>query len=236
MEKYQYLSRYIVAAVVILALLSIGGNALVIWYVKQATPALYDDSEMAARIQRLEQGLAEVGALLGRSEDGVVALVHERFDALEDSLAALVSKTETLSERTQTAESSLIAELGQLSTHLHQLEVLAELSAQANLLQEQLEAVETSLAAQVSRLSVLLEERKNSDPEKAVPVFSPARRVEHVEGGVRLGILPGDTIWDLARRFENPPSARLITAIMELNGIEDPRRLQVGELLFIPIP
>ncbi len=47
----------------------------------------------------------------------------------------------------------------------------------------------------------------------------------------RYRIRPGDTLWDLGRRFGTRPAA-----IAELNGIASPRRLRPGHEVVIPVP
>ena len=53
-NKSENVSRTLIAAVAILAVLSLAGNALVIWYIKQTAPKPYDDSILAMRIGRIE--------------------------------------------------------------------------------------------------------------------------------------------------------------------------------------
>ncbi|MGI6149938.1 MAG: LysM peptidoglycan-binding domain-containing protein [Firmicutes bacterium] len=134
------------------------------------------------------------------------AELAEKIAVLEQALLVLAAQTEAVSERTEAVETSIQVEL-------------------------------TELASQLRQLAALLEQDDAPQPELVLSVFGGGRPLERVDGGVRLGVIPGDTIWDLARRFsfKNPPPKQLIQDILDLNGIADPRKLQVGQSLFIPL-
>ena len=46
---------------------------------------------------------------------------------------------------------------------------------------------------------------------------------------VHKALEAGETLWDLAREYNTTS-----TTIMELNNIDDPKRLQVGQVLLVP--
>lgn len=76
-----------------------------------------------------------------------------------------------------------------------------------------------------SRLAALSEKVREPEP---VSVLVP------VKGDTTLTVFAGDTLWDMARRFENPPTPHFIQKIMDKNGITDPRALRIGQVLIIP--
>ena len=43
-------------------------------------------------------------------------------------------------------------------------------------------------------------------------------------------VKPGDTLWNIAKRFRST-----VSKIVQMNGIEDENRINIGEKLFIPI-
>jgi len=53
-------------------------------------------------------------------------------------------------------------------------------------------------------------------------------------GVTTVTVRKGDTIWELASQYENPPSKALIDRIMEYNMISDPTKLQIGQKIIIP--
>lgn len=63
--------------------------------------------------------------------------------------------------------------------------------------------------------------------EQALEELPASRRL----GFARYRLKPGDTLWELSRRFGAPTAA-----IMELNGLRDAGRLRPGQELVLPIP
>ena len=54
-------------------------------------------------------------------------------------------------------------------------------------------------------------------------------RDENVYSIVVYFVKPGDTLWNIAKRFKST-----IGAIASVNGIEDENKINVGQQLFIP--
>jgi nucleoid-associated protein YgaU len=170
--------------------------------------------------------MEELEALSSLTElSAAVAQLADQLD-YSASIAELSAATAALGERLQAVEASLAA-------HSTPPEAV---SGQVEAASGDLQADFSGLSTQIQQLSAMLEQLEPGEREVIIPVFSSGRLVEHVEGGVRLRLLRGDTIWDLARRFENPPSRGFINAIMDANEIADPRKLQIGQVIFIPVP
>ena len=52
---------------------------------------------------------------------------------------------------------------------------------------------------------------------------------ENIYSIVVYFVKPGDTLWNIAKKFKST-----ITAIASVNGIEDENKINVGQQLFIP--
>ncbi len=63
---------------------------------------------------------------------------------------------------------------------------------------------------------------------------SPYPQIVMKHGQATQIVQRGDSVWSIARRFQNPPSAAFIHAILELNNIQDPLLLRVGTSIIIP--
>lgn len=134
-------------------------------------------------------------------------------------------------------------------------EVLSAL-AKLDVLEKQLDALLAASRAEPDELTKIMEAivvLQQSVDEKYALVISAIANLEHqienrieqrfivqpsnVQNGNDLTIITvrrGDTIWDLASQFENPPSRELIDRIMSYNMIMDPTKLQIGQKIVIP--
>jgi hypothetical protein len=77
-------------------------------------------------------------------------------------------------------------------------------------------------------------------PSKAVKKASPRTSPRHVatDGNVRYTVKPGDHIFKILMRdfgLSNQQAERIIPEISRVNGIDDIRRLRVGQELIIPL-
>lgn len=58
---------------------------------------------------------------------------------------------------------------------------------------------------------------------------------EKEEATISLRLLPGDNIWNLVARFVDSPSAELISEILEINNIADPKKISSGSRITLPL-
>ncbi len=58
---------------------------------------------------------------------------------------------------------------------------------------------------------------------------------EKEQATISLRLLPGDNIWTLVSRFIDSPSKELIGEILEINNIRDPKKLNSGARIVLPI-
>lgn len=77
---------------------------------------------------------------------------------------------------------------------------------------------------------LVLPEPQSAPRPQDRPSGTPAR----VTGGRTYRFRKGDSLWTVSRRLYG--SAKYVRAIMEANGIEDPRRIRPGTVLRIPDP
>jgi|GEM_PF-4580606 len=189
--------------------------------------------ELRALVAELQGLPAAVDALAARLDYGetieqlsaAVAALAERPDYSE-AVFGLVGAVASVEERLTALENATAALALQVPAAA-QNAPYADSSFNAHF---------SELAAEIQQLRALLEQPEPVGQEPAVQALASTRIAEYVDGGVRLRVLQGDTIWDLSRRFQSPPSIQLIRTIMELNNISDPRKLRASQILFIPIP
>lgn len=213
-------SRKVLAAVIALALLSVAGNAVVIWAVRQeqSSVAVIQETtaDSSAAVPRVERKLADLEEIvmsirenLGSTEAYDDTKILEQLAKMEGSIKESdpdLSGTEKRLAALEAAVASNGAELDLILLHL-------------------------------TEIKSLLEESKEQDDEdgEGVPVFARIPDLgDSACDEVRLTVMRGDTVWDLACHFENPPSAAFIQKILETNQIMDPRKLRVGQVLVIP--
>lgn len=213
-------SRKVLAAVIALALLSVAGNAVVIWAVRQeqSSVAVIQETtaDSSAAVPRVERKLADLEEIvmsirenLGSTEAYDDTKILEQLAKMEGSIKESdpdLSGTEKRLAALEAAVASNRAELDLILLHL-------------------------------TEIKSLLEESKEQDDEdgEGVPVFARIPDLgDSACDEVRLTVMRGDTVWDLACHFENPPSAAFIQKILETNQIMDPRKLRVGQVLVIP--
>ncbi|NLJ73893.1 MAG: LysM peptidoglycan-binding domain-containing protein [Firmicutes bacterium] len=213
-------SRKVLAAVIALALLSVAGNAVVIWAVRQeqSSVAVIQETtaDSSAAVPRVERKLADLEEIvmsirenLGSTEAYDDTKILEQLAKMEGSIKESgpdLSGTEKRLAALEAAVASNGAELDLILLHL-------------------------------AEIKSLLEESKEQDDEdgEGVPVFARIPDLgDSACDEVRLTVMRGDTVWDLACHFENPPSAAFIQKILETNQIMDPRKLRVGQVLVIP--
>lgn len=213
-------SRKVLAAIIALALLSVAGNAVVIWAVRQeqSSVAVIQETtaDSSAAVPRVERKLADLEEIvmsirenLGSTEAYDDTKILEQLAKMEGSIKESgpdLSGTEKRLAALEAAVASNRAELDLILLHL-------------------------------TEIKSLLEESKEQDDEdgEGVPVFARIPDLgDSACDEVRLTVMRGDTVWDLACHFENPPSAAFIQKILETNQIMDPRKLRVGQVLVIP--
>ena len=74
---------------------------------------------------------------------------------------------------------------------------------------------------------------QTTDPETAIPEVDPANSGDQlVAEGTKYIVQPNDTIWEISRRFYGQGS--YFGVILEHNRIEDPRKLEPGQELWLP--
>lgn len=213
-------SRKVLAAIIALAFLSVAGNAVVIWAVRQeqSSVAVIQETtaDSSAAVPRVERKLADLEEIvmsirenLGSTEAYDDTKILEQLAKMEGSIKESgpdLSGTEKRLAALEAAVASNGAELDLILLHL-------------------------------AEIKSLLEESKEQDDEdgEGVPVFARIPDLgDSACDEVRLTVMRGDTVWDLACHFENPPSAAFIQKILETNQIMDPRKLRVGQVLVIP--
>lgn len=213
-------SRKVLAAIIALAFLSVAGNAVVIWAVRQeqSSVAVIQETtaDSSAAVPRVERKLADLEEIvmsirenLGSTEAYDDTKILEQLAKMEGSIKESgpdLSGTEKRLAALEAAVASNGAELDLILLHL-------------------------------TEIKSLLEESKEQDDEdgEGVPVFARIPDLgDSACDEVRLTVMRGDTVWDLACHFENPPSAAFIQKILETNQIMDPRKLRVGQVLVIP--
>lgn len=213
-------SRKVLAAIIALAFLSVAGNAVVIWAVRQeqSSVAVIQETtaDSSAAVPRVERKLADLEEIvmsirenLGSTEAYDDTKILEQLAKMEGSIKESgpdLSGTEKRLAALEAAIASNGAELDLILLHL-------------------------------TEIKSLLEESKEQDDEdgEGVPVFARIPDLgDSACDEVRLTVMRGDTVWDLACHFENPPSAAFIQKILETNQIMDPRKLRVGQVLVIP--
>lgn len=218
-------SRKVLAAIIALALLSVAGNAVVIWAVRQeqSSVAVIQETtaDSSAAVPRVERKLADLEEIvmsirenLGSTEAYDDTKILEQLAKMEGSIKESgpdLSGTEKRLAALEAAVASNRAELDLILLHLTEIKSLLEESKEQDLLEE------------------------GDEDGEGVPVFARIPDLgDSACDEVRLTVMRGDTVWDLACHFENPPSAAFIQKILETNQIMDPRKLRVGQVLVIP--
>src|SRR5690554_6743069 len=163
MEKSPKLARNLIIGVVILALLSLGGNALVIWYVKQNASHPYDDSHLTARLDQLEAEISGISVAVTGSNSGTATI--------EAQISELRSTVDYITERVASLDNaSLIARLEQLEAEMRGVSVsvassmnstsdlstqLSEISSALTQITDRVAGLEGSLAQLLAEISTV---------------------------------------------------------------------------------
>lgn len=202
-----------VKVALLLALICIGINTYVLW-------------NMYGSDNQVQDPAAEAMSKLAFQIDSHVARIEQKLLSLEYSLSELPNNEPLLDE---ILESMAMLDELQLSIEslvdrdLVQEQLLHEIIASLATFENLLLTGQASLDLRISELENLLadlQSRNNSIPSD--------------QQLVSLIVEKGDSIWDLASKYESPPSNQLIEEIMALNNITEPRHLHVGQRLLIP--
>lgn len=97
------------------------------------------------------------------------------------------------------------------------------------------------LSSQLSELGAAIQRLENSTPYRSLPVAEPVTSTDAGTGSLNrelvfVHVLPGDSIYDITRRIYGRSSQEAVRAILELNGINDPRLLRTGTVLKLVLP
>lgn len=235
-------SRMVLVAVIVLAILSVVGNAAVIWVVRQNQPTGDDSLLVTTRLDGVETQLARLQAAVTDS-GAAIPVVESKLTDLEQILASI---KEDLDSKTAYDDTEILNKLVALETNIS--EGVTASRPDLSGIEDRLTILETTLGAvsdklelvslSLTDLKVLWEKNEEDKVEEEVEEIPVLARLHDLNttscDEVRLTVMRGDTVWGLARHFENPPSAEFIETILEVNQIVDPRKLRVGQELVIP--
>lgn len=171
-------------------------------------------------MQVLEHLIVQQNQQITEQKEQIEALAG-KIDAQEKQFAALLTKVETSHAQID----SLSGQLIQITELLEEVRkgVIARggpvaAPSGADPLDETAEVTTARISAQVSA---------DATP---IPVRTPAAGEEPVEPGGRVHVISqGETLTTIARQYDTT-----VAELTRLNKIKDPRKLQVGQSLFIP--
>lgn len=218
-HKSAYSSKFVylaIRAALILAILSILINTYVLWNVYHKR----DSGEDPA---------VEAVAALGGDLSSRLTSIEQRLVTLELKIQALPQDEVDLTEFI-----AALAQINDLEVQLNELTAAVSkqqeqsdmLAAVIFELQQSITTMHAALLAELAELEVVIVERLESLGEQ--------KAAGAEQGTAVFTIRRGDSIWALASHIENPPSQELIDRIIEVNKIDDPRKLQIGQVIVIP--
>lgn len=204
---YTYLA---IRVALILAIVCIAINTWVLWSVYMNEDA--SDPTLAA-VEKLGDDLGS------------------RVSSIDQRLLILEQKILDLSHVTGNSEEVLAA-----------LAKLDELETELKLVQEAVQAQPEQVAGILDVISALQQSVLSAIDEMEQKISHRfdqqfVSRIDSIlssSGVTTVTVRKGDTIWELASQYENPPSKALIDRIMEYNMISDPTKLQIGQKIIIP--
>lgn len=196
----------------ILAIICIAVNTWVLWNVYSDRNNVEDPT--LAAIESLGDGLG-----------GQISSINQRLLLLEQKVLGL-SAVPVAAEGSEEIAAALDQLSALFTAYQAQPEYLTEIMGAITALEHSLEqSIEEKHAIVISAIADL-EQRLNLSPNMA--------NTQRQNNLISLTVKRGDTIWELASQFEDPPSKGFIDRIMEYNMISDPTRLQVGQKIIIP--
>ena len=167
--------------------------------------------------------LAAVEAL-GDDLDSQISSIGQRLLILEQRIAEW-SHVSGSSEEVLSA----LAKLDVLEKQFASVQAaVQEQPEQFTKVMEAIAALQQSIATAFANLGQQIDEK--IDQKLAAKVNNPPNPA----GFTTITVRRGDTIWELASQFEDPPSKAFIERILEYNMITDPTKLQVGQKIIIP--
>jgi len=215
-------SHVAIKVALILAIICIGINSFVLWHAyrmdQQETDPLIVTVENLA--EDISKEVASIGQRLLLLEQTLRNMPANEVDYawLQDQLKQLSSMEERLTSLHMAVDAQQVA-AEELQVAMKEMEQL--LNDKYNQLLGRLDELEQTLINQIEKSSVD-QFKVDRAPENAV------------HAGVVITVQRGDTIWDLAAQFENPPTQSFINKIMAYNRISDPTKLKVGQQIIIP--
>ncbi len=197
---------------------------------------------LAAQESRSIPGIAELREDVSRLNEQLGSLEGAMDTRMAGEFVILSEEIERLAAQIAPADASV--ELQELSTQLVVLqESLAALQSGQTVAVEVLKELQANLSQWVTSTDEEPVDLTAPPDPNAAPVNNMAAETatefEMLYVGdmrvARLRLIRGDNIWMLARRFEEPPSPQFVQEILRLNDIQDPRRLQIGQTVLIPV-
>ena len=208
-STYAYIA---IRVALILAIICIAVNTWVLWNVYSDRNNVVDPT--LAAIESLGDGLG-----------GQISSINQRLLLLEQKVLGL-SAVPVAAEGSEEIAAALDQLSALFTAYQAQPEYLTEIMGAITALEHSLEqSIEEKHAIVISAIADL-EQRLNLSPNMA--------NTQRQNNLISLTVKRGDTIWELASQFEDPPSKGFIDRIMEYNMISDPTRLQVGQKIIIP--
>lgn len=201
-----------------------------------------DLSGVLAATQTLEQSLAALAAQTAQLQVDLETLQGQHAEqklGVENLAEAIQSLAEEVAGHAQNVEAQLtaltealeeqgaaaaVAAVAPVQPAVDPLSPALELSAPVQ------SAAETDRAGQPATPL-----QPESTEYRPIPVLiSQEPEVDQKRLALVLKIKARDTIWDIANRFQSPPSEEFINQIVELNQV-DPYRLRIGQDLLVPL-
>ncbi len=197
---------------ILLAVICIGVNSYLVWYLHNID--FNADNQTPAAVS----ALAEDVSTMDQRVFGLEQTVDQRLVSLEQGVDMRLVSLEERVEQSLASVEQIISEL-RVDT-----KVYGEAPSS-------LEPILKGLEMLVAQSQDDLGARLTMVADKLTP---PEPQVIERFGQSMLIVQPGDSIWSMAKRFQDPPTSTFINRIVEINNISDPKRIPIGSILIIP--